>query len=330
MKHFLNYIILLVLFVNCNGCSSNDDNIENSGKGGYLFAHMKDADYGGFYYSVSEDGINWTTLNSGSKINEYRGHPDFCLGRDGRYYMIGIEAGTGQPLLWETRNLIGWGVEKQIPKSAFDLSALGHSTEQVWYGAPKMYYDKDSDQYIITWHAAKEGLTTNGNEEHDKPYWRSIRTFYILTSDFKTYTEPKRLFNFTGEHEDMPTMDAIIRKIDGKYYSFIKDERWPEDISEGSKAIRMTKADNLTGPYENPGAAITTNWREAQTLVPKPENNGWYLFVEHYPLEYDLYEASSIEGPWTHKEIKSPDARHGSMIWVDGATYQAIVRAYKN
>lgn len=192
-----------------------------------------------------------------------------------------------------------------------------------------MYYDRDSDQYIITWHAAKKGLTRNGDEEHDKDYWRSIRTFYILTSDFNTYTEPKRLFSFTGECENMPTMDAIIRKIDGKYYSFIKDERWPEDIAQGYKAIKMTKSDNLIGPYENPSAAITTNWREAQTLVQNPNNNGWYLFVEHYPLEYDLYEASSIQGPWIHREIKSPNARHGSVIWVDWTTYQAITRAYK-
>jgi hypothetical protein len=281
------------------------------------------------FYSVSDDGINWRTLNQGKKISEYRGHPDFCLGKDGRYYMIGIQAGTRQPVLWATKSMITWEIEKNIPASAFDVSDLGHKTDQAWYGAPKMYYDEDSDQYIITWHAAKKELTTNGNEEHDKPFWRSIRTFYILTSDFVSFTKPRRLFNFTGIHEDMPTMDAIIRKVDGKYYSFVKDERWPGDVAEGYKAIHITKSDNLTGPYENPGKAVTDTWREAQTLVRNPKDTGWYLFVEEYPIKYTLYTSSNIEGPYVRKEITAPNARHGSIIHVDETTYRAILKAYQ-
>ena len=328
MKHLLCCVIGILLFVGCNGCSSNKEEAK-PGNGGYLFAHMTTSDYGAMYYSVSQDGINWTTLNSGKKVSDYRGHPDFCLGKDGRYYMIGIQGGTWQPVLWATKSMITWGIEKQISQSVFNVDKLGHKTELIWYGAPKMFYDEDSGQYIITWHAAKDGLTTNGNEEHDKPYWRSIRTFYVLTSDFVTFTEPQRLFNFTGIHENMPTMDAIIRKVDGKYYSFIKDERWPGDVSEGYKAIRITKSENLTGPYENPGQAITDTWREAQTLARNPRDNGWYLFVERYPIEYTLYEASQIEGPWVKKNIASPDARHGSVVRIDETTYQALLKAFK-
>ncbi len=302
-----------------------DENIMN---GAYLFAHMTTGDYGGFYYSISKNGVNWTMLNSGRRINGYRGHPDFCKGRNGKYYMIGVEGDSWQPLLWETENLTDWNVAKQIPKTAFDVSAFGYNTEQIWYGAPKMYYDETSDQYINTWHAARQGLTIIGNEEHDKPYWKSIRTFYILTPDFVTYTRPERLFNFTGQHANMATMDAIIRKIDGKYYSFVKDERWPEDISTGYKAIRIARSDNLTGPYGNPGNAITDSWHEAQTLVPNPNHNGWYLYAEKYPFKYDLYEASSVEGTWRKKDVNLPNARHGSMIWIDDITFGNIVRKY--
>ncbi len=148
--------------------------------------------------------------------------------------------------------------------------------------------------------------------------------------DFETFTKPQRLFDFTGEHENMPTMDAIIRKIDGKYYSFIKDERWEGETPEGFKAIRWTKSDNLTGPYQNPSAAVTDTWTEAQTLVANPAGTGWHLYVEHYPLEYYLYTAQSIEGSWSKREITSPDARHGSMIKIDGETMQAVKQAYKN
>jgi hypothetical protein len=192
-----------------------------------------------------------------------------------------------------------------------------------------MYYDSDSEKYIITWHAADAGLNMGGSEDNNRNYWRSIRTFFVLTSDFKEFTEPQRLFHFTGIHENMPTMDVIIRKENGKYYAFIKDERWPGDVSEGFKAIRIAKSEKLTGPYSNPSTAITDTWREAQTLVRNLKDNGWFLFVERYPYEYTLYEAPSLEGPWKNKEIKNFSARHGSVVRIDEQTYRALLKTYQ-
>jgi hypothetical protein len=336
MKRY--YLILVFCTVAiCFGCGSPNNGSKGQSRektGAYLFAHMIHDNYGGMYYSVSEDGVNWTTLNDTLPVSAYRGHPDFCLGKDGRYYMIGVvmNEGVGQPVLWATDDLVKWKIEKQIPLSTMDVSAFGHETTKYWAGAPKMYYDKYSKQYIITWHAPLAGLAPGiPDDDATKRYWCSIRTFYILTSDFETFTTPQRLFAFTGEYENMPTMDVIIRKIDGKYYAFIKDERWPGDTPEGYKAISIAKSDNLTGHYENPWRPVTDTWHEAQTIVPKKGDpaNGWFLFVEHYPIEYALYEAITIEGAWTKKEIHSPDARHGSITWVDADTYKAILKAYK-
>ena len=326
MGKLIYYIIWVSFFVNCNSCSSNDE--VKAGNGGYLFAHMTNDSYGSMFYSVSDDGKNWRILNKGQKICDYRGHPDFCLGKDGRYYMIGIESGTQQPLLWATKSMITWGVEQTIPKEIFDTSDAGYKVDG-YYGAPKMYYDIDSGQYIITWHAADIHLSMSSDEEVNKLYWKSIRTFYVLTSDFKEFTKPQRLFQFTGFHENMPTMDVIIRKENGKYYAFIKDERWPEDAGEDYKAIHIAKSDNLTGPYENPGQAITDHWREAQTLVRNPNDDGWYLYVELYPYEYTLYEATDFESRWKAKEISPFYARHGSVVRVDESTYRAILKAYQ-
>lgn len=327
MEKLLYNIVFAMFFMSCNSCSSTGEETITE-DGGYLFAHMTDDSYGSMFYSVSDDGTNWRTLNGGKKICDYRGHPDFCLGKDDRYYMIGIEAGTQQPLLWATKNMITWGIEQTISQDVFDTKTIGYKTDS-WYGAPKMYYDTDSGQYIITWHTADANLSMNGNEAHDKPYWKSIRTFYVLTSDFKVFTQPQRLFHFTGTHENMPTMDVIIRKENGIYYAFIKDERWPEDISEGYKAVHIAKSENLTGPYENPGRAITDNWREGQTLVRNPKDNGWYLYVERYPYEYTLYETTDIEGTWKKKEIKPLYVRHGSVVRVNESTYRAILKAYQ-
>lgn len=298
------------------------------GKGGYLFAHMTNSDYGSLYYSVSEDGISRTTLNCNKKINNFRGHPTFCIGTDGQYYMIGVNNGTtGIPVLWKSKDLISWSVNTIIPQSAFNVSSLGYSTDLVWYGAPKMFFDKSSNQYLISWHAPLIGQITNSQD-----YWRSMRTFYVLTSDFITFSTPKRLFNFTGDYANMATIDALIYKIDGKYYILVKDERWPGDILNSSyngyKSVLMTKSDNLIGPYENP-KVISAQWQEAPTLVPKPNSGGWYLYVEKYPAKYLLYEAEAIECAWATKTIYPPYARHGSIIWLDKRIYNKVLRAYK-
>ena len=142
-----------------------------AGNGGYLFAHMKHEDYGRLYYYISRDAKNWTKLNSNERVvPEYRGHPDIMKGRDGRYYMIGVSEKTQNPILWTSKDLVKWKQEKELSAEPF-IHIEGYFTERVWFGAPKLFYDKDSDQYLITWHACKAGAT--GNEE-----WKTMRTFY--------------------------------------------------------------------------------------------------------------------------------------------------------
>ena len=321
----LLFIISLFTFVTCNIFASPDGREEKAENGGYLFAHMTSESYGSMFYSISRDGVEWQSLNNGMRICDYNGHHDFCQKKDGGYYMIGIERGTLQPLLWATSDLITWGVEKQIPKSVFNTDEAGYSPGGA-YGAPKMYYDWDSGQYIITWHAYETRYSPRNTD--NQTHWESMRTFYVLTSDFNSFSKPQRLFNFTGTYSSMATLDVIIRKENGKYYAFIKDERWP--CIEGYKAIHIARSDNLTGPYENPGDAITAPWREAPTVVRNPQDNGWFLYVENYlSFEYVLYEAANFEDTWKAQGTITYPARHGSIIRVNESTYQELLRAYK-
>lgn len=327
MKYLIKLLLIFVIFFVGYGCKDTEPELDFKGNGGYLFCHMTNDDYGSLYYSVSEDGITWKSLNGGKPINGFRGHSCICKGDDGQYNMIGVTT-TSVPVIWKTKDFLSWQVTESLSTSVFDVSSFGYSTDLVWYGAPKMYYDTDSNQYIITWHAPKTGLITNSDD-----YWRSMRTFYVLTSDFKTFTTPKRLFAFTGDYENMATIDAVIYKIEGKYHIFVKDERWPGDIPnsnyKGYKAISQTTSDYLTGPYENP-TVVTDTWTEAPTLVPKPNNLGWYLYVENYPINYVMYKADVIDGSWMKAPIYMPPARHGSMIWVDSLTYVNILKTFKN
>ena len=83
MKRMSYYIIGLLLSLMSWSCSDDAETgreeIPVETDGGYLFAHMTNANYGKLYYAVSRDGINWETLNKGRIINSaYIGHPDIC------------------------------------------------------------------------------------------------------------------------------------------------------------------------------------------------------------------------------------------------------------
>ena len=76
----------------------------------YLFAHMIHSDYGRLYYTVSRDGLHWTSLNGGKRVfEEYKGHPDICKGHDGRYYLVGNQ-NDASPVInfWVSDDLITW------------------------------------------------------------------------------------------------------------------------------------------------------------------------------------------------------------------------------
>lgn len=325
----------VLLSLGCNEqdieCAPTDANIPVETDGGYLWAFMTNNKYGKLFYALSRDGFNWQTLNRNHIIDPaYIGHPDICQGRDGAYYMLAV-----QPFaLWRSEDMVTW------EKNELDEDILNRSNDMGLYvtyylGAPKMFFDKDSDQYIITWHACQ-------NPDYDD--WTTMATLYVLTKDFQTFSEPKKLFAFTGEAEGMPTIDVIIRKINGRYYALYKDERSPELAPLTGKTIRMSVSDNLTGPYSNPSAPLTPNDnnREAPILVERPAGAGWALYAEiceGSPLGYSLFISPTIDGVWSERTFNGPNvkdgtsrpgARHGCIVKIPEATYQAIEKAYGN
>lgn len=322
-------LMLLSLVIHCSGFNYPGSGMktrqDSLGKGGYLFAHMTTDEYGRLYYSLSRDGLHWKLLNSGRKISlEYRGHPDICKGGDDTYYMIGIEEGSYEPVLWRSDSLINWRKEKYLPGSVFLDSTPGYQANVLWYGAPKMFYDEASMQYIISWHAPEKGI------EGGKKMWESMRTFYILTSDFKTFTKARRLFEFEEEADrEMATIDVVIRESEGIYYAVIKDERWPETSNTG-KTIRISTSADLTGPYSDPGPPVTPSWFEAPSIVSKINDHGWFLYAESYPNRYMLFKADSLSGYWSPVDCNLEKVRHGCVVSIDEELFENLESFYYN
>lgn len=330
-----------------------------TGDGGYLFAHMTHARYGSLFYSVSRDGVSWTTLNGGNVIlSDYYGHPDICEGPDvfgdapRRWYMIGVVKGSVKetPVLWHSTDLVVWK-RKDIDGENFVVDHLGVYNEIPFVGAPKMFYDEASCQFLITWHAgeymkqyremAAAGVKGPELEAISRKNWETERTCYTLTKDFVEFTRPKKLFAdqnagdeaplyFTGADEGIGLIDVIIRKFDGKYYAIVKDERWEDKAPATHKAIRIASSNNLLGPYTNPGPIISPNWREAPIMI-RTKDGKFRVYYENYGEHvYEMREATAIQGAqWKDVKLSPPNARHGCIISVDEQVYQNILDNYR-
>lgn len=297
----------------------------------YLFAHMMEGDYGRLYYSVSRDGLHWELLNGGRRVfDAYHGHASICQGHDGRYYLVG-NRGDGAPDInfWVSEDLITW---KKYSDYIPDLKHVPDYPDALArIGAPKLFFDEPSKQYVLTWHTPHE----LGRTELPEPYWASQRTLVVTSTNLLTFSDPpRRLFGW-----EMATIDVSLHPEGGSYYAIIKDERYPTLDWTTGKTIRICRAGSLLGPYSPPGPPVSPSFREAPTLIPSPNGKAWYLYYEQYPgVAYGLSVAATLDGPWMQvagnqqpdwdKFRVPPKVRHGSMLPITRRQYDALVGAF--
>ena len=299
----------------------------------YLFAHMKQGDYWRLYYSVSRDGLHWEELNGGKRVFEdYRGHADICRGHDGRYYLVG-NRGDDQPDInfWVSEDLIRWEKQGDYVPELETIPDYPRVMKRI--GAPKLYFDRESRQYLLTWHTTHD----LGETDLPEPYWAGQRTIYALSKDLKSFSKPPRkLFDWP----EIATIDTNIRKVGERYYAIVKDERYPTLDWPSGKTIRIASSASLTGSYEKLGPPLTPSFREAPTLIPSPDGKAWYLYYEQYPgVSYGLSVAEALEGPWMQVAgMQRPDwdkyslaagVRHGCMIPITLKEYEKLREAFK-
>ena len=298
----------------------------------YLFAHMMHGDYGRLYYSASLDGLRWTALNGGKRVFDgYKGHADIAKGHDGRYYLVGNRNDAAPDInFWVSDDLVTWEPYSDVTPDLKQTPGYGSALQRI--GAPKLFYDTASSQYVLTWHTPHQ----HGTPEDPERYWASQRTLYLTSKDLKTFSNPpKRLFPW-----DMATIDVIIRKQGDRYYAIIKDERYPTLDWVTGKTIRISSASSLFGPYSKLSLPISPNFREAPSLIPSPDGKAWYLYYEQYPgVSYGLSVASDLNGPWHQisgytffkdwdKYRLPPKVRHGCMITISRSQYDTLAAAF--
>ena len=299
----------------------------------YLFAHMTKEQYGVLYYSVSLDGLHWRRINAGRPVSaDYHGHASIARGGDGRYYLVG-NTGDDDPLIrfWVSDDLIRWTSFGTYRPALKTIAGHPHALQRI--GAPKLFYDTPSGQFLLTWHTPN----LDGSPQDPERYWGSQRTLYVQSKDLRTFAAPpRRLFAW-----DMATIDTIVQPSGtGGYCAIVKDERYPSTAWTTGKTVRISCAAALLGPYPAPGPPVSPNFREAPTIVRAPNGADWLLYYEQYAgTSYGLSTAPRLEGPWYQVSGNSgvPEwnryempagTRHGSMIGISRAQYDAILAAF--
>jgi hypothetical protein len=227
-------------------------------------------------------------------------------------------------------NLISWAKHTTYTPDLKSTPNYAHALQRI--GAPKLFYDASTSQYILTWHTPHLEGTTADPER----YWASQRTLYVLSKELKTFSShPAKLFTW-----DFATIDVLIRKAGDSYYAIIKDETYPSLYWTTGKTIRISKAPALLGPYSEPAAPVSPNFREAPALIPSPDGKIWYLYYEQYPgVSYGLSIADNLNGPWYQasgytffsdwdKYTLPAKVRHGCMITLSKKEYDGLVQKF--
>ncbi|MGL1957139.1 MAG: hypothetical protein OCD00_07475 [Colwellia sp.] len=304
---------------------------ENPTNEAYLFAHMTHEDYGRLYYSVSVDGLHWKRLNDSKRVfNEYQGHPDIVKGPSGRYFIAGNASDASPDInIWSSLDLITWTKHTIFTPNLKSTPNYSNALQRI--GAPKLFYDKASTQFVLTWHTPHlEGTPTDVER-----YWNSQRTLYVTSKDLLNFSRPNMLFDW-----DIGTIDVFIRQAEGKYWAIIKDERYPTLDWVTGKTVRIASSDSLLGPYTKLSDPISPNFREAPMLIPSPNGKTWYMYYEQYPgISYGISVADKLTGPWYQlsgntnfadwdKFSVPANLRHGAMMIISRREYNKLVSHY--
>lgn len=271
----------------------------------YLFSFFQDNGQDGLHLAYSYDGYKWDALKNNEsfltpQVADDKLMRDPCItpGPDGKYHMVWTVSWNDKGIgyAW-SEDLINWSEQKFIP-------VMEHEPEALNCWAPELYYDEDSKQYLIYWATTIPGRFTEGDTQGDDKY--NHRMYYTTTKDFENFSDTKLLYD-----EGFNVIDAVIQKVDGTYYMFLKDEtRTP-----AKKHIRIASSDQLTEGYRLISEPITPDWVEGPTITKIGDH--WVLFYDEYTGHHMGAVRSTDLKKWEviNDQISFPEGtRHGTVF----------------
>ena len=305
----------------------------------YLFAFFSNnSPYGEqVRYALSDDGLNYTSLNQGRPVvgsdtialKKSIRDPYIMRARDGKtFYMVmtdmrsdeGWQSNDGL-ILMKSTDLIHWqhtaiDFPERFPHLAgFDRDNL----HAVW--APQIIWDEEAGKYMIYYSIGRHDWEYPTEDPNfNQPYFKLFYSY--ANEDFTDITEPKLLFDFGTAAIDG---DIVYNPKEKEYVLFFKDEGRPvgNKRSRTQQCVMRATGRKPTGPY-------TVEWRHLQKEGQYPvEGSSVFPLIgsDEYILMYDCYaqgfyqfckssnlkDFTFVQNTKTHGDFTP---RHGSVMHI--------------
>lgn len=290
----------------------------------YLFAYFVEVSQGrgdGLRLAHSHDGEQWGAIGAGKVFmppsvggGSFR-DPHVMRDPAGQYHLVW----TTSCVPWAESNCVqdrGFGHATSadlVAWSKADYVTIDLDVEHVW--APETVFDAESEQYVVLWSSPLD-QNPSASDPHS--------IYYLLTKDFKTFSEPLVLYSQTGRN----FIDATISRQDDSYLMILKDE------ADGQKNLRALRSTSLFGAgawQTAPSAPLTGNYAAEGPSLLERAGELFIYFDKYGEGKYGALRASAdatLEQPNAWQDVSAsvffPGVRHGTPIEVPWDVYRAV------
>ncbi len=286
----------------------------------YLFSYFKNNGQDGLHLAYSYDGYHFSALNNDESVlspmvadDKLMRDPCIIQGPDQKFQMVWTVSWNDRGIGYaSSADLINWSEQRFIPVMQDEPTA-----RNCW--APEIIYDADSAQYMIYWATTIPERFAAGESQGDGGY--NHRMYYTTTRDFVTFGPTKLLYD-----EGFNVIDAVIKKIEGEYLMFLKDET----RNPAKKHIRIARSQSLYGGYKLISEPISPDWVEGPTVTNV--DGKWVLYYD----EYTRHQMGAVQSAdlknWEviNDSISFPEGtRHGTIFKVDEPVLNRLLNHFK-
>lgn len=273
------------------------------------------------HFAASTDGYNFKPLNNNEPvIIQQKGKkcvrdPYIMRGQDGFFYIIGTDMKSEEGwvsnhalVTWKSADLVNWTDETIIDMR--DFGGEFASTTRAW--APQAIWDSEKGAYMVYW--------ANSTVENDV-----AAMYYAYTTDFKSVTEPKLLYERPG----IQTIDGdiIYNENNGYYYLYFKHD---ED-----QTIAYVKSKSLCGPYEDCPVVVSLSPHgvEGSSMYRVTGTDSWIMIMDEYGTgnffmqmtkDMESFKAVSPDD-YSFRNVRP---RHGSVMAITDEEYDRLIKAF--
>lgn len=285
----------------------------------YLFSYFVGNGEDGLHFAESTDGVTWTALNGGRSFlapavgSRLMRDPSIARGPDGTFHMVWTtgwwDRGIG---LAHSKDLRAWSEQQSVP-------VMGHESDAQNCWAPEIFFDDERGRFLIYWATTIPGrfpATDMKGEGLSRGDRMNHRMYYVETTDFKTFSPAKLLFD-----GGFSAIDAFIVKVTPeRYVMIVKDETLRPTPK---KHLRVAEARRPEGPYGPASDPISVDWVEGPSVLKL--GDAWVVYYDEYTRKrYGAIRSRDLR-TWEPVAVAFPaGTRHGTAFAVPSDIVTAL------